>query len=101
MGYEHVLVERHDWFTTITMNRPERRNALSTDHMTELTTACREAGGSDARGIVLAANGPVFSAGHDFSEMVGGDLVAMRALLEVCVVLMETIQSVPQPVIAR
>lgn len=101
MGFEHVLVERHDWFTTITMNRPQRRNALSTDHMTELAAAFREAGDSDTRGIVLAGNGPVFSAGHDFSEMVGGDLVAMRSLLQACVVLMETIQSVPQPVIAR
>ena len=101
MTFEHVLVDRRDSFTTITMNRPDRRNALSTDHMTELTTAFREAGASDARGIVLAANGPVFSAGHDFSEMVGADLVSMRALLQVCMELMETIQAIPQPVVAR
>lgn len=101
MTYQHVLVERDDAFTTITMNRPDRRNALSTEHMEELTDAFRVAGASDARGIVLAANGPVFSAGHDFGEMLGGDLVAMRAVLETCTVLMTTIQSVPQPVIAR
>ena len=101
MTYEHVLVDRRDAFTTITMNRPDRRNALSTAHMLDLTAAFREAGASDARGIVLAANGPVFSAGHDFSEMVGADLVSMRKVLEVCLELMETIQSVPQPVVAR
>lgn len=101
MTYEHVLLERHDWYTTITMNRPDRRNALSSEHMAELTDACRAAGASDARGIVLAGNGPVFCAGHDFGEMLGSDLVAMRALLAVCTELMETIQSVPQPVIAR
>ncbi|HVM52225.1 MAG TPA: enoyl-CoA hydratase-related protein [Acidimicrobiales bacterium] len=101
MTYEHVLVDRRDAFATITMNRPDRRNALSTAHMVDLTAALRDAGATDARGIVLAANGPVFSAGHDFSEMVGRDLVSMRTLLDVCVELMETIQSVPQPVVAR
>lgn len=101
MTYEHVLVDRRDAFTTITMNRPDRRNALSTAHMLEVTAALRDAGESDARGIVLAANGPVFCAGHDFAEMVGRDLVSMRKLLAVCVELVETIQSVPQPVVAR
>lgn len=101
MTYEHVLVDRRESFTTITMNRPERRNALSTEHMVELIAAFREAGASDARGIVLAGNGPVFCAGHDFSEMIGADLVSMRALLEVCTELMDTIQGVPQPVVAR
>lgn len=101
MTFEHVLVERNDLFTTITMNRPARRNALSTAHMLELTAAFQSAAASDARGIVLAGAGPVFSAGHDFAEMVGTDLVAMRELLAVCVELMETIQSVPQPVVAR
>ena len=101
MSFEHVTVQRQDWFTTITMNRPDRRNALSTAHMTELTAAFRSAGDSDTRGIVLAGNGPVFSAGHDFGEMAGGDLVATRAVLRVCTELMDTIQSVPQPVVAR
>lgn len=101
MTYEHVLLERHGWYTTITMNRPDRRNALSSKHMAELTDAFRVAGASDARGIVLAGNGPVFCAGHDFGEMLGSDLVAMRVLLAECTELMETIQSVPQPVIAR
>jgi enoyl-CoA hydratase/carnithine racemase len=61
----------------------------------------RAAGASDVHGIVLAADGPVFCAGHDFAEMRGTDLVAMRAVLERCSELMNAIQSVPQPVIAR
>src|SRR5258705_13354018 len=101
MAYEHVVVERHGWYTTITMNRPDRRNALSSEHMAELTDAFRAAAASDTRGIVLAGNGPVFSAGHDFRETLGADLAAVRALLLVCTELMETIQSVPQPVLAR
>jgi len=101
MGYEHVLVERDGPFTTITMNRPQRRNALSAAHLHELTTAFTEAGESDAGGIILAGNGPVFSAGHDFADMAGADLPYMRALLSTCTDLMTLIQQVPQPVVAR
>jgi enoyl-CoA hydratase/carnithine racemase len=101
MGYEHILVERSGDFATITMNRPQRRNALSLEHMRELITAFGEVGNGDARGIVLAGNGPVFSAGHDFGDMAGADLPYMRSLLTTCTDLMTLIQHVPQPVVAR
>jgi len=101
MGYEHVLVERDGPFTTITMNRPQRRNALSAAHLHELTTAFTEAGESDAAGIILAGNGPVFSAGHDFADVAGADLAAVRRLLLDCTELMQLIETVPQPVVAR
>src|SRR5256714_5190326 len=101
MGFEHILVERSGDFATVTMNRPERRNALSRAHMQELITALREIGDSDALGIVLAGNGPVFSAGHDFADVVDADLPAVRALLATCTELMTLIQQVPQPVVAR
>src|SRR5690348_5714044 len=101
MGYEHILVERSGAFATITMNRPQRRNALSLEHMRELIAAFGEVGNGDARGIVLAGNGPVFSAGHDFADMAGADLPYMRALLSTCTDLMNLIQHVPQPVVAR
>ena len=101
MAIEMVLVERDGPFATITMNRPERRNALSLEHMRELTAAFRQVGESDARGVILAGNGPVFSAGHDFADMVGADLVAMRELLWTCTELMTTMQRLRQPVIAR
>jgi len=55
MGYEHVLVERSGDFATVTMNRPQRRNALSLDHMRELIRAFTELGDGDALGIVLAS----------------------------------------------
>lgn len=101
MAFEMVLVEREGPFTTITMNRPQRRNALSLEHMRELTAAFVEAGETDPRGVILAGNGPVFSAGHDFADMVGADLVAMRELLWTCTELMNTMHRLPQPVIAR
>jgi enoyl-CoA hydratase/carnithine racemase len=101
MEYEHVLVERSGEFTTITMNRPQRRNALSVQHMRELIAAFRAAGESDALGIVLAGHGPVFCAGHDFADVAEADLAAVRALLTTCTELMTLIQQVPQPVVAR
>jgi enoyl-CoA hydratase/carnithine racemase len=99
--YRCVLVDRDGDFLTITMNLPERRNALSLAHMKELIEAFREAGESDALGVILAANGPVFSAGHDFADMAGADLAEMRRLLVTCTELMTIMQTIPQPVIAR
>ena len=101
MGFEHVLVERSGDFATITMNRPQRRNALSMAHMRELITAFREIGDSDAVGVVLAGNGPVFSSGHDLAEVAGTDLPAIRKLLGTCTELMTLMQQIPQPVVAR
>src|SRR5581483_8216279 len=101
MEFEHVLVERAGEFATVTMNRPQRRNALSLAHMRELIAAFGELGGSDALGIVLAGNGPVFSAGHDFADVAGADLSGVRSLLRTCTELMDLIQQVPQPVVAR
>ena len=101
MEFEHVLVDRSEDFATITMNRPARRNALSLQHMRELIEAFRQVGDSDALGIVLAGNGPVFSAGHDFADVADADLAAVRSLLWTCTELMTLMQQVPQPVVAR
>jgi enoyl-CoA hydratase/carnithine racemase len=101
MEFEHVLVDRSGDFTTITMNRPQRRNALSLEHMRELIAAFRAVGESQALGIVLAGNGPVFSAGHDFADVVDADLPTVRKLLQTCTELMTLMQQVPQPVVAR
>jgi len=101
MGFEHILVERSGEFATVTMNRPQRRNALSLRHMRELITAFQQIGDGDALGIVLAGNGPVFSAGHDFADVADSDLQTVRSLLMTCTELMTLMQQVPQPVVAR
>ena len=96
-----VTIDRDADVATITMNRPERRNALSLDMLTALTEAFREVGDSDALGVVLAANGPVFSAGHDFRDVAGADHASVRRLLQTCTELMNVVQQIPQPVVAR
>jgi enoyl-CoA hydratase/carnithine racemase len=94
-------VERDDDTIVITMRRGQRRNALSREHLQQLLAAFTEAGDSDATGIVLAGEGPVFSSGHDFRDVAGRPVTEVRSLLGLCTELMQTIQDVPQVVLAR
>jgi enoyl-CoA hydratase/carnithine racemase len=100
--YEYILFEQDGPMARITMNRPEKRNALSLAHMQELIRCLKAIGeGKEAQVVVLGGNGPAFCAGHDLSEMVGRDPEFYRHLFDVCCELMETIQKIPQPVIAE
>ena len=86
---------------TVTLNRPEQRNALSRPLMLELTHVLQQIGSSDARGVILAANGPVFSAGHHFADMAGHTAAEVRDLFRLCTDMMDRLQALPQPVVAR
>ena len=97
----HLIVKRDGDITTVTLDRPEKRNALALDVMEELTAAFDAVGETDALGVVLAANGPVFSAGHNFGDMAGAGYDETRRVFEVCTRMMETVQSIPQPVCAK
>jgi enoyl-CoA hydratase/carnithine racemase len=88
-------------FVVLTLRRPEHRNALSEDLLREMLQALQAAGAGEALGVIVAAEGPVFSAGHDFADMDGRDLPAMRRLLGVCADVMKAVQAIPQPVIAE
>lgn len=96
-----LSVRRDGDVATITLTRPERRNVLALEVLSALTSAFGEVGASDARGVVLAAEGPVFSAGHDFADMAGATLTDARHLFRTCTDLMEAVQAIPQPVVAR
>lgn len=101
MAYDHLTVDG-ETIATITMNRPERRNALSLAMMAELMAALRAVSSRpQTRVVILAGNGPAFSAGHDLRELVDRDIVAYREIFDVCTQLMATVQTIPQPVIAR
>jgi enoyl-CoA hydratase/carnithine racemase len=101
MTYEHLLISTDGAITTLTLNRPEKRNALAMNVMLELTQALRAVAKSEALGVILAAKGPVFSAGHNFGDMAGATLAQARELFAVCTDMMDTIQAMPQPVLAR
>ncbi|MGH9845932.1 MAG: enoyl-CoA hydratase [Blastocatellia bacterium] len=102
MNYENLLVETDGAIARVTLNRPERRNALSLALMQELIACLRAIGESpQTRAVILAASGNVFSAGHDLGEMRGRSVGDYRRLFDVCVEMMTLIQTIPQPVIAE
>jgi enoyl-CoA hydratase/carnithine racemase len=96
-----LLVETKQDVTFLTLDRPEKRNALSHDLMAQLDSALTQIAASSARVVVLAANGPVFCAGHDLSEMVGCSEEAYQELFSLCSRVMQQLRQLPQPVIAR
>ncbi len=101
-SFQHLLIERSGSLATITLNRAERRNALSLEMMRELLWTLESLRTDhEVRSVILAAAGRVFSSGHDLSELVGRDIIAYREIFDVCTALMERIQAIPQPVIAQ
>ena len=101
MSERNLLFEREDSIATITMNRPEKRNPLSFETMTEMISLLRDIGSSrEVRAVILAGKGPAFCAGHDLAELRGRDVAFYRREFDLCSQLMATIESIPQPVIA-
>jgi enoyl-CoA hydratase/carnithine racemase len=102
MSYQHLLRSTEGQLGIITLNRPDRRNALSLDMMIELIDSLDELGADpNIRAVILSAAGKVFSSGHDLSEMIGLTVNDYRRIFDVCTELMTKIQSIPQPVIAQ
>ncbi len=102
MSDRNLLIEQEESIVTITMNRPEKRNALSTAMMSDLIDALRAAASrTEVRAVILAGAGPAFSAGHDLQELRGRDLSFYRHEFDMCAELMRVVQAIPQPVIAR
>jgi enoyl-CoA hydratase/carnithine racemase len=100
--FETIRYEAEGATAIVTLNRPERRNALSLGLMRDLT-ACLDGIGRNRqiRAVILAAAGKVFCSGHDLAEMGGRDIVEYRRIFDVCTCLMMKIQAIPQPVIAE
>jgi enoyl-CoA hydratase/carnithine racemase len=102
MSYENICFAIEQSIALVTLNRPQRRNALSLAMMQELIDCLSEIENRpDLRVVILAATGNVFSSGHDLSEMVARDKNDYKILFDVCTQLMEKLQSIPQPVIAE
>ncbi|KPP91105.1 MAG: Enoyl-CoA hydratase/carnithine racemase [Rhodobacteraceae bacterium HLUCCA08] len=98
--------ERDD-IVELRLNTPEKLNALSDAMLAALQTALDDIGASDARAVILSAEGKAFCAGHDLKEMQAGrqaedgGAAYFADLFARCATLMQTIQAIPQPVIAR
>ncbi|HVX59391.1 MAG TPA: enoyl-CoA hydratase [Pirellulales bacterium] len=97
-----LLFEFQDGVARLTLNRPEKRNALSEGLLKRFGAALDEiAANAAVRVVVLAANGPVFCSGHDLKEMVGRSESDYQALFGRCSAVMQKLRRLPQPVIAR
>ncbi|MBQ0806189.1 enoyl-CoA hydratase [Sulfitobacter sp. HGT1] len=93
---------------TLTMNAPERLNALSDEMLAALQTTLDDLAENPAvRVVILAGRGKAFCAGHDLKQMTAmrqaedGGAAQFRDLFERCSAVMARIQSMPQPVIAQ
>jgi len=97
-----LKVERELGIATLTLNRPQQRNALSLELMGQMIGALDQLGADPAvRVVILAGAGPAFCAGHDLSEMIGLELEGYREVFAVCTRMMSAIHELAQPVIAR
>src|SRR5476651_556418 len=101
-AYQYLLLESRDGVARLTINRADKRNALSLEVMRELIAAL-DAIGADrsVRAVIVRGLGPAFSAGHDLREMLERSVADYRETFDTCVKLMEGIQRIPQPVIAE
>ena len=102
MNYRDIEFQVEDDIGFITLSRPEKRNALSMNLMAEMIDLLKSVKkDSRVRVVIIKAEGPVFSSGHDLSEMVEGDAVFYRSVFNLCTEMMEAIRDLPQPVIAQ
>jgi enoyl-CoA hydratase/carnithine racemase len=102
-----LLREARDGIALLTMNRPEQRNTLSEEMLASFAEILADIAADRAvRAVVLAANGPVFCAGHDLKELTArrsdadGGRRYFQHVMETCSGVMQAIVSLPQPVVA-
>jgi enoyl-CoA hydratase/carnithine racemase len=97
-----VHAETVEGIAFLTLNHPEKRNALSRGMLSALKEHLdRLAADRTVRVVILRAEGPAFSAGHDLRELVDGDAEEYAALFALCSEVMEAIRKLPKPVIAQ
>ena len=102
MNYRDIKFQVEDDIGFITLSRPEKRNALSMNLMAEMIDLLKAVKKDNrVRVVIIKAEGPVFSSGHDLSEMLEGDAVFYRSVFNLCTEMMEAIRDLPQPVIAQ
>jgi enoyl-CoA hydratase len=101
MPYEFVTLDVADRVATITVNRPEKLNALNDATIGELAAAIEEARTrDDVSGVILTGAGRAFVAGADISELAASDAVQARLLARRGQEMMRRFERSPKPTIA-
>jgi enoyl-CoA hydratase/carnithine racemase len=98
-----LLRDEREGICTLTMNRPQQMNLLTTEMLAALQDAFDSLKqDTEVRVVILAATGRGFSAGHDLKEIRAlRELPKIEQLFGQCSRMMQTISALPQPVIAR
>lgn len=102
MNHQYILYEERERVGILTLNRPEKRNALGKvfeDEIADCLKAARD--NRSVRVILIKAAGPVFCSGHDKAEILNRPIDEVRTLFQTCIDLYDLMRSVPQPIIAQ
>ena len=101
---DNILLTREPPVGWITLNNPDKRNALSLEVITALQeTLTQVSADPELKVLVLQGNGPAFCAGHDLHQLTEpqADIHHFREIFSSCARMMQYIHSLPQPVIAK
>ena len=102
MDYKLITLDQRDAVGTVTLNHPEKRNALSLAMLKELNNLLDSLKNDyTVKVIIVRGAGTVFSSGHDLAEMINGELADYREVFQTCSTFMRKIQDMPQPFIAQ
>ena len=102
MTYKNILYEETEKIGLLTLNRPEKRNALSLELLEEFSSCLTQAARKKSTKVIIVKGaGPAFCAGHDMKEILDTPLNDIRRLFQTCLDLMLLIHSIPQPVIGQ
>lgn len=102
MDYKLITFDQMSSVGTLTLNHPEKRNALSFKMLKELNALLDNLKeNKTVKVVIVRGAGKIFSSGHDLAEMVDGGMADYREIFETCSTFMRKIQEMPQPFIAQ
>lgn len=102
MDYRLIQFDQMNAIGTITLNHPEKRNALSLSMLKELNDLLDKLKkNNDVKVVIVRGAGKIFSSGHDLSEMINRGLTDYTEVFHTCSTFMQKIQDMPQPFIAQ
>ncbi|MFO8031765.1 MAG: enoyl-CoA hydratase [Desulfohalobiaceae bacterium] len=102
MPQSNILLQQENAVAHLTLNLPEKRNALSLELLQELTQMLQDIGAKrEVKAVIIKGAGQHFSSGHNLREVLEGDPQEVLHLFQTCQQTMQAIRDMPQPVIAQ
>jgi enoyl-CoA hydratase/carnithine racemase len=102
MAYKYLLCEVKDRIGIMTLNRPDKMNALGVEFEEEISDCLKTWGqGKEVKVVILKANGKLFCSGHDRTEILNAPPSNIRHLFQTSFNMMSTMRQVPMPIIAQ